>query len=130
MAKKAATILFCALFLIEAVFPQVELSDLVRLPELFRHFGKHREEAPEISFLEFIALHYGDSQHVDVDTRDHKKLPFSKSHHSVASLQVIHTFFSINATVDRALLMKIDGVYYFEKQEHPVSLPIWQPPKI
>jgi hypothetical protein len=129
MVKQAATILFCTLFFIEAAFPQVELSDLARLPELFQHFRKHREEAPEISFAEFLALHYGDSQHVDLD-KNHKKLPFSKAHHVVASLQVIHNSFSINTIVDRALLMEIDGVYYFEKQERPVSLPIWQPPKI
>lgn len=52
--------------------------DWVHLPGLWRHYQEHRVEQQELSFLGFIALHYGDRHHRDND-RTHQELPFQ--HH-------------------------------------------------
>jgi hypothetical protein len=127
--KNATIILFCFIFLVESMFPRVELSDFSQLPELFRHFEKHQKESPGISFLEFIYLHYGASQHLSQDANDHERLPFSKTHH-VFSFQLIHDVFVLRASTDFIVLMKIGEVAYREGVARTIPTPIWQPPKI
>jgi hypothetical protein len=130
MSKSAVTILFCLIFFMEAAFPRIEFSDLINLPILFQHFQKHKLESPGISFVGFLSLHYGDSDHANQDSKNHAKLPFSKSHRNIAFQQIVQYPAVVDFSTSFKVLMKIEGVSYRECSVNPVLVPIWQPPKI
>ncbi|HEY1046434.1 MAG TPA: hypothetical protein VGF79_08340, partial [Bacteroidia bacterium] len=46
--------------------------------QLFIHFDEHKQEMANLSFFEFISLHYSSGQQED-KKEEHKQLPF-KSH--------------------------------------------------
>lgn len=129
MYKRAITIFLCSLFLLESLFPRIEFADLRQLPELFQHFEKHQEESPGISFLEFLYLHYGDSQHLAQDAKTHEKLPFSKAHRSISFL-LANDLSVLSVSAQFNFLMKIEAVVYPEVPSGSIPLSIWQPPKI
>ncbi len=54
------------------------LEDVVRIPLLIEHYQYHTEkETPNISFLDFIAMHYfSNTNHVD---SEHNSLPLNHS---------------------------------------------------
>jgi hypothetical protein len=114
----------------ESAFPRLAFSDLVDLPILFQHFEKHTLESPEISFLQFLTLHYGDSDHVDQDSKNHERLPFSKSHRTHTFYQIAQSTKVMNFITAFKVLMEIEGVTYKESSIHSVLVSIWQPPKI
>jgi hypothetical protein len=59
-----------------------EMNELMRLPLLVEHFIEHRELVPEMSFFQFLAMHYKtDVAHDSTDM----ELPFKQCDHSVAS---------------------------------------------
>lgn len=129
MVNRAITILLCSVFLIESIFAGVELSDISQLPQLWSHFEKHKLESPEITFLDFLYLHYGDSNHFDQDAGTHKKLPFTSYHFHHLTFQAMHDRFSIDHSFCYQFLMVIEGVTYFENHKYSIARSIWQPPK-
>lgn len=46
---------------------------------MWTHFGEHKDENPEISWFDFVSLHYSDSEHAATDSQ-HQKLPFQHEH--------------------------------------------------
>ena len=59
-----------------------EMNELMRLPLLVEHFIEHQEMVPEMSFVQFLAMHYKtDVAHDSTDM----ELPFKGCDHSVAS---------------------------------------------
>ena len=131
MARIAITIIFSALLLIESLVPPAEFVEIIQLPELFIHFKKHKEEKPEMTFLEFLSLHYSDTRHYSSDFKNHQKLPFSKNHHyQLLSLQAIQQIDTKYFTLDYRLLRQIVFVYYFEPKTSLHSNAVWQPPRI
>lgn len=59
-----------------------EVSELMRLPLLVEHYIEHQELVPEMSFLQFLAMHYKtDVAHDSTDM----ELPFKRCDHSVTS---------------------------------------------
>jgi hypothetical protein len=58
-----------------------EFDELLRLPILVEHFIEHREKVPEISFLQFLAMHY--KTDVAHDATD-MELPFKDCSNSLA----------------------------------------------
>lgn len=58
-----------------------EMKEVLRLPILVEHYLEHRELVPEMSFLQFLAMHYKtDTPHDATDT----ELPFKSCDHSCA----------------------------------------------
>lgn len=131
MVKSAIIVLLAVTFLTESLFPNAEVLEFVKIPELVQHFENHKLENPSITFLEFLSLHYGDSQHAARDTKHHHKLPFSKSHYQhVAGLQVIQTPEQVTSSTDFTLIRKIDVVLYFEREVSTPPHGVWQPPRL
>lgn len=64
--------------------------DWLHFPQLFGHYQEHQAEESELSFLDFIALHYGDRDHAESDG-SHDELPFQ--HHKDHG-GVDHAFFA------------------------------------
>src|SRR5690242_19308164 len=58
-----------------------EMREMLLLPILVEHYLEHRELVPEMSFLQFLAMHY--KTDVPHDATD-MKLPFKDSNHSCA----------------------------------------------
>jgi hypothetical protein len=58
-----------------------EMKELMRLPILVEHYLEHRELVPEMSFLQFLAMHY--KTDVPHDATD-MKLPFKECSQSCA----------------------------------------------
>lgn len=56
-----------------------EFHEALRLPILLEHFAEHRQQVKDMSFWEFLAMHYKtDVSHDDQDNN----LPFKDIHHS------------------------------------------------
>lgn len=128
---KSAVVLMLSLFIIESVFPRVDLAELSRLPDLWVHFQKHQKESAKITFVEFISMHYSDAGHSDATPEDHQKLPFSKTHnHRVPILQLALDLVNVNFQAAYTCLWEIQGVNYTVIHPPKVACPIWQPPKI
>lgn len=130
---KSAVIAFLAVTLLtESLFPNVEVGELVKVPELLEHYKNHRLETPDITFFEFLHLHYGDSQHAQRDAGHHQKLPFSKpnQHHVAIGVQAVQIPANVIASNGFAFLRKIEVVLYFENEITTLSTGVWQPPKL
>lgn len=113
------------------VFSATELHELTKLPILVFHFLEHQQANPEISFTDFLSLHYTSySEHKNKKAED-EKLPFKS--HSEMTGWFLHISIPPNAD---------DFSFHFI--EHPINyqtfsnhlLPtsilssIWQPPKL
>jgi hypothetical protein len=60
------------------LFDTTPLYQLVKLPSLIQHFTEHKTLNQEISFLDFLSMHYwGDDMDDDDDEKD-MQLPFKK----------------------------------------------------
>ena len=121
------------LFLI-ATFPVSQ--ELSRVNELISHYVEHlqRAEDKDMSFSEFIVLHYADENHDK--TEPHDDLPFHHKHQSHCS-----HFFVFNVGVIPTQFEKLNIEYAFVNTSLKVPnrrflhlstnfFGIWQPPKL
>lgn len=65
------------------------LAEVLRLPMLLDHYQTHREETPDLSFVGFLWLHYGNAQHERSDAR-HASLPLHCAHSMMAESTLPH----------------------------------------
>ncbi|HWA35580.1 MAG TPA: hypothetical protein VG737_15670 [Cyclobacteriaceae bacterium] len=80
-----------------------EAHELLRLPLLFKHYQEHREQVADITFWEFLVMHYEtDVPHDDQDTR----LPFKTRNHSLASTALAVTSQRITLTIPLPVVVK------------------------
>jgi hypothetical protein len=84
--KRLLSISLLALYLISFT----EVHEILRLPILFEHYAEHRLQVNDMSFVEFLAMHY----ETDVAHDDHdNQLPFKVPGHSFAVLTTAsHSF--------------------------------------
>jgi hypothetical protein len=66
-------------FIAVHLFGNTELSQLIKLPKLISHFIQHHQQNPDLSFPEFIAMHYGGDDGTTADDNEDRKLPFHNS---------------------------------------------------
>jgi hypothetical protein len=60
------------------MLPEQSIAELNKIPSLIQHYNHHKTEHAEvISFVDFLALHYGNSTHNKEE--DHGDLPFFDS---------------------------------------------------
>ena len=56
-----------------------EFHELLRLPVLLEHYQEHREQVSDMTFFEFLGMHYkSDLSHDKQDSQ----LPFKDAHHA------------------------------------------------
>jgi hypothetical protein len=128
---KSVVVVILSIFTVESMLPEVDLTELSRLPELWSHFQKHQIESPGISFIEFLNLHYDDPQHFETAPVDHQKLPFSKNHrHRIPSFQIAQDPVIISFQTVFCYLRKLERVHYPVIYPNTVASSIWQPPKV
>jgi hypothetical protein len=103
-----------------------EFKEVLRLPLLIQHYGEHKDRVTEMSFFEFLVMHYKtDEAHDDRDNR----LPFKDCSHSLSQIVVL--------PVQRILLSERTEVittsyqsFYLQHEPKLIAAEIFQPPKV
>ena len=111
-----------------------QLFELARLPVLFIHYQQHKIWDHEITFLEFIRLHYAESINENPDKDLDMKLPF-KSHPYTTTLTFPATplaqldYFYFGSPSPGFSLEKQSFIYTQGQLTASFLSSIWQPPR-
>lgn len=104
-----------------------EFREVLRLPILVQHFVEHRSQVEDMSFLEFLAMHYSTNQaHDDQDMR----LPFKDCSHSFGGQTVVLPIQKLVLNERTGQLALVNQFFYLQHEPQPLSLDIFQPPKL
>lgn len=63
-----------------------EVGQLLRAPQLISHYFQHHRQNSSISFIDFIAMHYGGDDGTSADDDFDSKLPCHNINHNTLSL--------------------------------------------
>lgn len=114
------------------VFTSTEISELLKFPQLVKHYKAHKEEQKDVTFSSFVHQHYTNGDVDDADREQDMKLPYkSIDFTSVLSFTILPSVLSIDCTstiefgYNRSPINNYTAVFY---SNHFNS--IWQPPKI
>jgi hypothetical protein len=127
--RKYSAIFFLTIYL----FSTTEAHQLLKLPVVFQHYTEHQLEDKNISFIEFLEIHYMHGSPRDADYDRDMQLPFKSSADCVASISFASVPAFIEFDFERAL------VFSSEKKSFPIINQylissylsfIWQPPRV
>ncbi len=128
LLKKVIAILFLSTYL----FSATEFSQLLKLPLLIEHFIEHKEENKQITFFEFLCLHYKTTNVKDADYEKDMKLPFKSQNNLISSITIFHLFPNFDNL--------FNNIFPFSKKSYVITSShfitssavcvIWQPPKL
>lgn len=125
--KKTIAIFFLSIYLISLT----ELNQLVKLPLLVEHYLEHKEKDNDLSLMEFLNIHYSESNVKDADYDKDMKLPF-KTHegcnNSITIAFVPNNFEELLAKPSH-IQNKTFSIYHEEFLKSAYLSTIWQPPK-
>jgi hypothetical protein len=121
--KRLMSILLLALYLTSFT----EMHEVLRLPILLEHYAEHKNQVSDMSFIEFLEMHYkSDVTHDEHDSQ----LPFKVPGHSFTAQ-------AIALPTQKIIVFKITPVtivsYSFTYTEASFSSPseaIFQPPRL
>ncbi|TFF40686.1 hypothetical protein [Mucilaginibacter psychrotolerans] len=123
---------FAAIFLLTAyLFSTTELHQLLRLPVVFEHFAAHQQKNKNISFLQFLDIHYMHGSPKDKDYSEDMKLPF-KTADNCASMVSPVVIPPVAHLLENHIVHIPEKELYIPKDELiPSSYlsRVWQPPK-
>jgi hypothetical protein len=109
------------------------LYELQKLANLFMHFEHHLTVHKEnISFIEFIALHYFNAEHQQKDHAEHENLPFHQHENSPITKiffyapQITFEVVAIFAT----FIPEKTNSFFLQTPLPRLIFDIWQPPKV
>lgn len=126
MQKSIATILLAVTFL----GSMMDLHDLARLPRLIEHYKEHASKSPDVSFIDFLNLHYGSEaeRHDKEEHQEHTSLPFKNPDCTYThTLTVVPQF---NAPeIAQVVSVVTYSNFYQSAFSSEFSQSIWQPPK-
>lgn len=123
--KRSIAISFLVLFLLTST----DVEQFLKLPELLEHFKDHQKHSEKLSFIDFLRIHYLDSEEHGNEYYKDKQLPFK-------SVDDCHCFNVIALPLDILSDKPIIGLQknmmnaYQEQFLKSAYLSfIWQPPK-
>lgn len=124
--KKAIACFFVVIFL----FSGTELYQVLKFPKLLEHFIEHRGEKRDITFYEFLALHYAGENNYDADYDKDMKLPFKMNNEQFNSFTSLFSHQDDNDILhpDQNTILTISPIYNFLIPS-TFSEPVWQPPR-
>lgn len=124
--KKTIAILFISLYVLSAT----ELNQFFKLPILFEHFSEHKTENRNITFLQFLKIHYQGNHTPDSDDLKDKRLPF-KSHGNSFSTQIFAVLPAFTVIEIPVFSDNNKSIAIYKNQFIPTLQleSIWQPPK-
>lgn len=125
--KKLIPIFFLSVYLVSTT----ELHEFFKLPQLVEHFIEHQAENKTITLIDFIVMHYSNTDDGDDDKSTDMQLPF-KSHNKCESISNIgfNSFHNIEISIKsepiEANSYNIDTIDFISSA---YLSSIWQPPK-
>ena len=123
--KKWVSILLLSLYLVSTT----ELNQLLKLPILVEHYIEHKGLNPEMTFTEFLKIHY-DHPVKDSDYKTDQKLPFADDSFPLALVFTVNPDFSVEIKKQipcdhPKVTFSYSPVFYHKDAVNS----IWQPPK-
>ena len=119
--------IFSISFLLLYLNSFTEIHEALRLPVLFEHYAEHKKLVNELSFWEFLVMHYK----TDVPHDEHdNQLPFKVPGHSFAA--ITHAIPTHKIILNETLAsIKVVHVSIYQEAYLPSRLQdIFQPPRI
>jgi hypothetical protein len=89
------------LLLIIHFFGNTEMNQVFSIPQLISHYFQHNRQDPDLSFFEFLNMHYGGDDGTTADDHEDSKLPY---HNQLQS----HSFNNIISSLPKAEFTGID----------------------
>ena len=121
---------FAAFFLAIMLLTQSPLQQLLKLPVLVEHYSEHKIRSHgEISFLEFINLHYFTSHPDDGDYHRDQQLPFRTSEVVMISSTVVVPEQIVPEFRPPVFEEKTFPLFNMTGPSSLFTFDIWQPPK-
>lgn len=119
--------MFIAIYLLSST----QLKELLKLPILVEHFNEHRALNAQMSFIDFLCMHYAEGNVKDADYEKDMRLPFKSAENS----SVGYISFYLPAPV-----FKQDVLVHFTERKQSFAgynftyssaflSSIWQPPR-
>ena len=108
----------------------MDLHDLAKLPRLLEHYQEHRKKSSDVSFLDFLNLHYGSEaeRHDKEEHQKHTSLPFKSPDCTFTHTVIVLPQF--NAPEIIQLVSEVTYANFYHSIFSPeFSQSIWQPPK-
>lgn len=124
--RKFFTILILAGYLSSST----QLIEVLKLPLLIEHYFEHKAENNNITFLQYIKLHYAETKHYAQHHKE-KQLPFKvipTACFNVVAINKTNFVESISYTVSSTNIIK-HTAHYCSKYISYYTANIWQPPK-
>jgi len=125
--KKITAIFFLAVYL----FSTTEANQLLKLPVIFQHFQEHKQENKNITFLDFLAMHYLHGSPKDEDYDRDMQLPFKTSDNIISSITTAFVPLIGQFSIARQIKISEKKKYVTQNQFILSSClsKIWHPPK-
>ena len=122
---------FGILILFVYLIPVAHLNELSKLPVLLEHFAEHKEKNNRLSFLNFIYMHYAQSNDHDGDDEKDRKLPFKSHERCVHSGSIAFVNQTFESFIIKPLFPKTNSFCIHSEQflSFAYLSSIWQPPK-
>lgn len=118
------------MLLITFVFSNTEFHELFKLPVLIGHYIEHKENDKDVSFVDFIKLHYSHSSKQSASEHEHDRLPFKTDTCSQTTLTEIKfdSDFSLQHIYpfEKKMLSAYKNILYHLN----TASGIWQPPRV
>lgn len=108
-----------------------ETMQWLKLPKIFEHFAEHKLEDKNISFFEFLAIHYMHGSPKDKDYDKDMQLPFKTCCDCAAAVNTSYVPMEANFSFTKPVEIPEKKNYILQDQ-FPLSsylAAIWQPPK-
>ena len=104
-----------------------EVHELLRLPVLLEHFEEHKSQVNDMSFVDFLLMHYKtDVAHDDQDNQ----LPFKVPGHSFTAISMVLPPLKMTLT-DVPPSTELSYTFDYQESYFSSSLQaIFQPPKL
>ena len=129
--KSVGAVLMATLFLLESLFPKgIALTESSKFFELVQHYTQHVQEfKDDISFMDFLWMHYNPESTHDDASHHHEKLP--NFHTQTAFAGLCTTFYKVwaNQSTGIEILGKLPVSIYENKYFFLFSSDLLNPPQ-
>lgn len=118
------------IILVGYLYSYTELKELFKLPLLFTHYTEHSSHDQNLSFADFLTMHYHHEHDNDGDDAADRSLPFKSHDNCVASsfnLYVQTSGIYIKPLETELAIVQTQQTNFFYPS---FSANIWQPPKL
>jgi hypothetical protein len=104
-----------------------ELHEMMRVPVLFEHYSHHKQLVSDISFWEFLAMHYKTDVSHDADDNE---LPFKDPAHSFTASVIALPVIKLELIETKRITLVTHSVIYQETFIASHLSDIFQPPRL